>query len=638
MNRPLRGTLAAPARSPGRRGATMLRPAAGLLPLAVALAAALAAALGARTELGERLELRTHDLRFAARGARPPARTRIVLALLDEETQRRWQDLPAVFWGGRFGAAITQANRAGAAWVALDVVPVVNVDAYLEALGATQGPWPDAALEQAITGAGGNVILTYTVRPPMLPNERFLSLDELQGRLGFADVPVAADGVIRQAWPRHPDAPEAVGLAALLASCLRPGGDPAGAPAAAAVWIDATGAAFPSVPLYRLAAGELSDGERAALRGAVVLIGASDVASRDLHDLPGFRRDAPGVEMHANALATLAEDRGLRRWAPWQESVLAAALALAMTPAAVSLAFWRGLLATLIASAAYLWLSQAAFAGGQRLFLPAVGPLAALLLPWLLWRVAKSLTEATARRRVERVFGRYLSPVVRDHLLHDAANQRLGGTAAEATLLFYDIRGWTTYAQARPAAEVLSELNALFAEVVPVIERHGGLINRFLGDGFLAVFGVPMSLPNPAAAALAAAREAVAVTERQNGERAARGLPPWRAGCGLHTGEVMAGSVGARDRAEFTVIGDAVNLASRLEGLNKELAGVIVLSGETRARLGPDHPAPPCGPAEVEVRGRPGPVTVYWYGAAAGEDCPPPNAAETVKREEVGAG
>ena len=157
---------------------------------------------------------------------------------------------------------------------------------------------------------------------------------------------------------------------------------------------------------------------------------------------------------------------------------------------------------------------------------------------------------------------------------------------------------------------MLRELNILFAEVVPAVDRQRGLVYQFTGDGLLAVFGVPYPLDCHAKAAVDAARDIASALRKVNDQRCADGRQPWRIGCGVHTGPVVCGNLGVAGRSEFTVIGDTVNLAARLEGLTRELGGEVVVSEAAWEALA--EPRPPAdGPLEVEIRGRKGRVRVY---------------------------
>lgn len=188
--------------------------------------------------------------------------------------------------------------------------------------------------------------------------------------------------------------------------------------------------------------------------------------------------------------------------------------------------------------------------------------------------------EAEVTRRVEEldqiqdVFGKVVDTRIRDHLLQK--RQLMVGDVTEGAVLFCDIRGFTAYAEARDPREVIAFLNRFFSQAAICVEREGGFINKYLGDAFMAVFGTPFPLGDFKAAAIRAAlavREAVSEMNR-----ASPGEEPFRVGMGLHAGPMVAGIVGSARRMEFTIIGDTVNTASRMEGLCREFGVEIIVS------------------------------------------------------------
>jgi adenylate cyclase len=215
-----------------------------------------------------------------------------------------------------------------------------------------------------------------------------------------------------------------------------------------------------------------------------------------------------------------------------------------------------------------------------------------------------STLAATARDRITSLFGQHVSPQVVERLM-------AGGTTSQSEIrrvavMFVDFRSFTASASTRTPREVVDRLDGAFAVLVDVLDRHGGIVNKFLGDGFLALFGAPLDAPDAASHAVAAAREMLAANERANEVT----HWPLRIGIGIHFGEVVAGNIGSPRRKEYTVIGDTVNFASRLEALNKEFDSQLLVSAEVRAALGVE-----CADATrrggVTVRGYDEPVTVW---------------------------
>jgi len=220
---------------------------------------------------------------------------------------------------------------------------------------------------------------------------------------------------------------------------------------------------------------------------------------------------------------------------------------------------------------------------------------------------AASILAATARDRVTSLFGQHVSPQVVERLL-------LEGTSTESDIrqvavMFVDFRSFTAGARSRSPQDVVERLDGAFAVLVEILDRHGGIVNKFLGDGFLALFGAPLEAEDPAHRAVAAAREMLAAMERINRDSSW----PLRIGIGVHFGEVVAGNIGSPRRKEYTVIGDTVNFAARLEALNKDFNSQLLISASVHDALGEDgRDAVSLG--EVPIRGYDKPMTVWQLG------------------------
>ena len=215
-----------------------------------------------------------------------------------------------------------------------------------------------------------------------------------------------------------------------------------------------------------------------------------------------------------------------------------------------------------------------------------------------------TIAAAQARDTVTNLFGQHVSPQVVERLLASGAD---GATDTHTVaVMFVDIRGFTAAARQRTPVEVVHRLDSAFAVLVEIVDRHHGIVNKFLGDGFLALFGAPLADPDAARSAVKAAREMLEAMQRDN----ATTDWPLRIGIGIHLGEVVAGNVGSPRRKEYTVIGDTVNFASRLEALNKDFGSQLLVSGQVYDDLKePQGDAVQRGP--VTVRGYEQPMPVW---------------------------
>ena len=224
----------------------------------------------------------------------------------------------------------------------------------------------------------------------------------------------------------------------------------------------------------------------------------------------------------------------------------------------------------------------------------ALGMVASRSMRALLLRLTESAVE---RERVRGLLGMHVSEQVMEHLLSGRMPE--GGERRAVTICFTDIRGFTRLSESQPPEETLRLLNLYFGRMCEIVASHGGLVNKFLGDGMLIVFGAPTHQPDDTPRALAAAREMLAEASRmrEQGE-----FPGLRIGVGLHRGEAVVGNVGGAQRQEYTVIGDTVNTASRVQDLTKALGRSLLLTRECREALGEDGTFEPLGAHLVKGR------------------------------------
>jgi len=211
------------------------------------------------------------------------------------------------------------------------------------------------------------------------------------------------------------------------------------------------------------------------------------------------------------------------------------------------------------------------------------------------------------REKLRETFGKVVDPRVRDILM----NSYIEGEIVNATVLFLDVRGFTALSEGRDPRWVVSLLNRLFDTVTRTIEAHHGLVNKFIGDAVLAVFGAPIAITNHSIKTTEAAFDLLKSLEKLNAELRVEGEPLLKVGIGVHTGKVLAGRIGGQGRMEYTVIGDAVNVASRLESVTKEMGVSLLISQPVRDGLNSELQSKFQSLGKVSIRGRTEAVTIY---------------------------
>jgi adenylate cyclase len=238
------------------------------------------------------------------------------------------------------------------------------------------------------------------------------------------------------------------------------------------------------------------------------------------------------------------------------------------------------------------------------IFLLLGGIVAGLVAKQIRAGVVRSMRAAEERRQIVQMFGQHVSPAVVDQLLANPADQH--SQLREVCILVLDIRNFTGFSEAAAPDDTVALLNRLWGFSVDIVNRHQGIVNKFLGDGFMAVFGAPLSIGNSCQSALNSAREILAEVERASD---AGEIPMIRVGIGIHAGEALVGNIGSLERREYTVIGDVVNVTFRIEQLNKEFGSKLLISEQVQQATG--AAAPTEAPALLQVRGRQTAVQVY---------------------------
>jgi adenylate cyclase len=520
--------------------------------------------------------------------------------------------------------------RSGARVVAFDlVITTPSAPAEDQALLAVARRWN--------ARRPGSLVFASLAMPE--PGSRAYALlpsfsPELVALSGFANAPLGADGVVRRFTPLLPGASgarlPALSLAALAgssglaprdlaahlapprASLPLPARDEHGkiaraetslAQLAGPPWrIDYTGppgafTSFPSEPLVALARSGTEPDPDNPFRDRLVMVGATFVESRDFFPTPTGLMS--GVEIQAHMVNTLLSRRTLLP-PPWYLNV-ALLTAVCVSISVLSLWLrpaWLGLVGLALVAGLVAASYEAYTRGGYWLdFLaPLLGTLAYLQgAHWV------------RRRRLRSAFGQYVSPQVMDQVLRTGTS--LGGEVRRVTVLMSDLRGFTTISERLPPETVSEMMNEYFTAMVDVILAHRGLVQDFIGDAIMAVYGAPLDDPQHCWHAARTAIGMHAALAALNHRWEAEGRGPLAMGIAVHTGPAFAGTLGAPRKKKYAVLGDTVNLTSRMEGLNRDLGTGILISGAVLAVLRDRTVVRDRG--SVAVKGRTEPVEIH---------------------------
>jgi adenylate cyclase len=556
---------------------------------------------------------------------------------MDDETLVALKDDPLAFWAPHFGQAMNVLTHAGVKAVGLDFIYQVSAEGWLKKLNLPDSEISrnyDSPLREALA-SGNKILITHLVEVDGMnrllapPQDQFVLLPGGINDLGIANLHPDEDKHVRRFLPIMDPDPEAAGVGFAMQLALRAAGkDPLQARWEIAgetlkrerAWktIGYTGppGTIPTVSMNALLKPDaLTDPRVQALKNKVVIIAANNVGTSDRHFTPYSRglksEQMAGGEIHANIVETILSGRYLRELSLGSE--------LAYVGLVLAFAAWLFLRFSVGGGAALMPLlllvvvPPAYFAFQVDWVLPVAELQAGLAGAFLITLGLRLTGEERERSRQRQIFGRYVADDVVKVLLEEDRAIDLAGEMKMVTVLFSDIRGFTTLSEKLTAHEVVEMLNAYFTRVCEPILAQGGTIDKYIGDAVMAVFGSTVSYPDHARRGLKAAlgmqKEAEGFKEWMLKRFPERGLGEFRIGVGLYTGEALVGNIGAPKRLEFATIGDTVNAASRLEGLTKEMKVVIAASETTVNAAGVGVVI---GKIEtMTVRGRSEPIRVY---------------------------
>lgn len=340
----------------------------------------------------------------------------------------------------------------------------------------------------------------------------------------------------------------------------------------------------------------------------IVLIGPTAAGASDSRPT-AFSETYPGVEMHATVIANLLRGDFLR--VADRRFVVIAILAMALLMAGLVYSFNSALrysLLALMGGLAYFAAVSALFRTAN-LWAPLVGPLAAGTVAFTGSTLTRYATEGREKRKYRKTLVKYLSPQLVDTIMQDFNWAGLRAEKRTLTVLFSDVRGFTTFSEKYPPETVIATLNEHLNMMVSVIFEHQGTLDKFVGDCVMAFWGAPLPQPNHAELAARAALAMIKGLEKLNQKWQSEGRPTLQIGVGLNTGEMLFGNIGSEQRMDFTVIGDSVNLGARLESATKDLKVSIVISEATYQLIRDRAQVRPLG--EISVKGKAQKIVVH---------------------------
>lgn len=604
-----------------------------LLVLALSIACA---EIAYRTDILSALENIYSDYWHQIAGVRF-APQHVALVAVDDESLAEQADTPLVFWTPHFSRAADVMRCVGVSAVGLDFLTVITPETWLRrtaGLESTSLRDYDLGFRQVLNVGALVIVATHAHDAKsnqdslLLPHPDYLlSLPELDipRNVGFANLESDPDGGIR----RYAIAPKLN-----LPADFQEGAPQFNFPALLAQRVVSLGGkqdglisyagppgTVPKVSISRLLAkNACADPLVKSLAGKIVIIGADYQGMGDTHFTPYSRGGGSmfglpntlmsGSEIQANIAETLISGRVTAPLGTIERVSLFVVLTLFSVWLFTGLSPKKAFVGLIALSALSLPLGFLAFT--HNLILPVAHLQLGFLTAFALCYGHRLSRESREKVRIRQLFSRYVSDDLVDLIVNAKKAPDLGGSYVNITVLFSDIRNFTSISERLDAHEVVEFLNAYFERVCDCVLKHGGSIDKFIGDAIMVEFGSPLPYPDHARRALSAALEigdiAADFAKWMQQRFPDRGLPPFGIGIGVHSGSAVVGNIGSSRRMEFTAIGDAVNLASRIEGATKEAGCVILASNDSVQAAGPGvitgHTA------TITVKGRNRPVEV----------------------------
>jgi adenylate cyclase len=363
---------------------------------------------------------------------------------------------------------------------------------------------------------------------------------------------------------------------------------------------------FPEYSISDILQGKVPKG---TFKGKIVLVGATAIGLYDMRNTP-FAAVYPGLEIHATVIDNILEKAFIHKpkWTRVFDAMAIVLFGLILGVLIPRLSAIKGVVLTTGLFVLYIFVTQWLFTHAL-LWVNMVYPLLGLVLIYTSLTIYRYLTEERERKKIRGAFSHYVSSSVVNEVLKNPEKLKLGGDMRELTVLFSDIRGFTTISEGLSPEQVHRLINEYLTAMTNIVFKNGGTLDKYMGDAIMAIYGAPVDQPDHAQKACDTALEMMQVLKELNSGWASEGKPVLDIGIGINTGMMMVGNMGSEQRFEYTVLGDAVNLGSRLEGANKNYLTHILISEFTYEKVKDQFQCMEID--SVRLKGKTRPVRIY---------------------------
>ncbi len=577
-------------------------------------------------------ERRCYDFRFLVRGS-IPVNDKIIIIGTDDKALDEIKD-PFVFWNPYFAKIITAVAGGGAKAIGIDFLQTISLK------DKVAGEDHDGIMADALMEAE-NVIMINLLRrdkdvnglKALNPLPRYLYAAD-PDNIGFSNLTIDRDGCVRRQILLMSDIENNlyayIGLkviAKALNSHIEKKGNhimvgdysiPVNEYNEMRINFAGPSGTIPMLSFYEVweMASQENDGFfKEHFQDKIVLIGPGNIYSQDFKPTPYYRSkqysvtpQTLGVEIIANTINTILQRNFIIPLKEWQTMAIILFLGVLTSFIAFQLPPAIGGFAAFALLSIYVFISTMLFIH-HTIVLPLICPAGSIPLAYTAVFAYRYTVEDKEKRMVKKIFKRYVSKEVVDEILKFPDALRLGGNRVHATILFADIRGFTSLSENNDPQRIVSLLNSYFSVMADIILKNKGTLDKYMGDGLLAFFGAPVKREDHAELAVRSAIEMIAELDTLNKDLDIS--PPLKIGIGIHSGYAIAGNIGSELKMEYTIIGDTVNTAFRIEEVTKELKANILITESTFSQLKNDFNFDFIPVKEVFLRGKMKPIKLY---------------------------